>query len=112
VSAPLSFFAPELLAAKGRRASVLAGDPHDSTRPLVKGLAGGASVGSWACTAGAWDSPAPRTSTEFFYVLSGNGCLPPPSPLQLCPGESCLSVEPGSSPSTLDVGVSFVFTPN
>jgi uncharacterized cupin superfamily protein len=75
VSAPLSYFAWELLEAKGRRKNVDAGDPHDFTRPLVKGLAGGGSVGSWACTEGGWDSPSPRTSTEFFYVLSGNGCV-------------------------------------
>jgi uncharacterized cupin superfamily protein len=84
VSAPLSYFALELLEAKGRRKNVDVGDPHDFTRPLVKGLEGGGSVGSWACTEGGWDSPTPRTSTEFFYVLSGNGCvraLVSPSPV-------------------------------
>lgn len=73
--APLSYFALELLTPKGPRKNVDVGDPHDFTRPLVKDLGGSTSVGSWACTEGAWDSPKPRGTTETFYVLEGAGAL-------------------------------------
>ena len=63
--APLSYFALEQLVPKGRRKNVDTGDPHDASRPLVK--VGTASVGSWHCTEGGWDSAAPRPTTESFY---------------------------------------------
>jgi len=36
---------------------------------------GTASVGSWSCTEGGWDSPSPRTTTEAFYVFTGEGSV-------------------------------------
>jgi uncharacterized cupin superfamily protein len=39
---------------------------------------GASSCGSWACSEGGWDSPNPRGSTEWFYVLSGNGAVTDP----------------------------------
>ena len=71
--APLSYFALEQLTPKGRRKNVDIGDPHDASRPLVK--VGTASVGSWHCTKGGWDSAAPRPTTESFYVLTGEASV-------------------------------------
>jgi uncharacterized cupin superfamily protein len=71
--APLSYFALEKLTPKGRRKNVDNGDPHDRSRPLVK--VGTASVGSWHCTEGVWDSAAPRPTTESFYVLTGEASV-------------------------------------
>ena len=71
--APLSYFALEQLTPKGRRKNVDIGDPHDASRPLVK--VGTASVGSWHCTEGGWDSAAPRPTTESFYVLTGEASV-------------------------------------
>ena len=71
--APLSYFALEQLVPKGRRKNVDTGEPHDASRPLVK--VGTASVGSWHCTEGGWDSAAPRPTTESFYVLAGEGSV-------------------------------------
>mmetsp|Transcript_8934 Transcript_8934/g.22347 ORF Transcript_8934/g.22347 Transcript_8934/m.22347 type:complete len:346 (+) Transcript_8934:41-1078(+) len=78
--APAEYFAEHLLEAKGSRAAggslVDVGDPYDFSRPLVKGGSwNGASVGSWACTAGGWDSPKLRPTTEVFLVLNGEGCV-------------------------------------
>jgi uncharacterized cupin superfamily protein len=77
VHAPLSFFAPELLTPKGTRRAggslVDVGEPEDFSRPLWK--EGGASVGSWACTQGGWDSPKLRPTTEVFLVLNGDGSV-------------------------------------
>ena len=70
---PLSYFALEQLTPKGRRKNVDIGDPHDASRPLVK--VGTASVGSWHCTEGGWDSAAPRPTTESFYVLTGEASV-------------------------------------
>ena len=71
--APISYFALDNLTPKGARKNADVGDPHDATRPLVK--VGTASVGSWPCTVGGWDSPTPRVTTESFYVLSGVGAV-------------------------------------
>jgi len=35
----------------------------------------GATVGSWACTAGGWDSSTPRSTSETFIVLEGRGAV-------------------------------------
>jgi uncharacterized cupin superfamily protein len=51
------------------------GEPEDFSRPLARDLAGGASVGSWACTPGGWDSPKLRPTTETFLVLDGAGSV-------------------------------------
>lgn len=85
VREPVSHFALELLAAKGsRRASgslVDVGEPHDFSRPLATDADGkvmkwnGASVGSWACTPGGWDSPKLRPTTETFLVIDGAGSV-------------------------------------
>lgn len=85
VHAPLSFFALDRLVAKGTRRSqggaVDIGEPEDFSRPLAKDSEGkvqqwsGASVGSWACTAGGWDSPKLRPTTETFLVLHGEGSV-------------------------------------
>lgn len=72
VHAPLSYFALDQLEAKGPRANADVGQPHDATRPLVKGTT---SVGSWWCAAGGWPSPALRATTEVFFVFDGRGCL-------------------------------------
>ena len=69
---PFGYFAREQLDHKGPRTNVDRGDPHDFSRPMVKGMQGGrASCGSWACSEGGWDSPNPRGTTEWFYVFSG-----------------------------------------
>lgn len=70
--AALSYFALDKLKAKGPRANADVGEPHDATRPLTLGKT---SAGSWWCASGGWPSPALRTTTEVFYVLSGHGCL-------------------------------------
>jgi len=72
--APLDFFARDKLAPKSARANADVGEPRDSSRPLVA-VGGGVSVGAWQCGEGGWASPAPRTSTETFYVLSGAGSV-------------------------------------
>ena len=76
---PLSFFALNNLAAKGTRRSqgglVDIGEPEDFSRPLARDIDGCASVGSWACTIGGWDSPKLRPTTEVFLVLDGLGCV-------------------------------------
>lgn len=64
-----------MLTPNGRRKNVDVGDPHDFSRPLIKSPI---DVGSWACTPGGWDSPSPRPTTEYFYVLSGAGCVTDP----------------------------------
>ena len=78
VHAPLGFFAPELLTPKGTRRAggslVDVGEPEDFSRPLWKS-GDGASVGSWACTQGGWDSPKLRPTTEIFLVLDGEGSV-------------------------------------
>ena len=78
VHAPLSYFAPELLTPKGTRRAggslVDVGEPEDFSRPLWKS-GDGASVGSWACTQGGWDSPKLRATTEVFLVLDGEGSV-------------------------------------
>ena len=71
--APLSHFSIEQQTPKGLRANADVGNPNDASRPLVK--VGPVSVGSWSCTEGGWESPKPRTSTETFYVLSGEGSV-------------------------------------
>jgi len=85
VHAPISHFALNQLAPKGSRRSqgslVDVGEPFDFSRPLVPGASwSGASegnfrVGSWACTAGGWDSPKLRPTTETFLVLDGEGSV-------------------------------------
>jgi len=81
VRAPLSFFDLELLTPKGPRKNPDVGTPEDFTRPLAVVDDGrpaawsGATVGSWACTEGGWDSPKPRATTETFFVLDGAGCV-------------------------------------
>jgi uncharacterized cupin superfamily protein len=78
------------LALKGPRSNVDKGDPHDYGRPFVKGaLDGSAACGSWACSPGGWDSPNARPSTEWFYVLSGAGCVTDPdgTPHPFGPGD-------------------------
>ena len=82
--APLSYFALEKLTPKGRRKNVDNGDPHDRSRPLVK--VGTASVGSWHCTEGGWDSAAPRPTTESFYVLTGEASVITRSLISTVPG--------------------------
>ena len=78
VHAPLGYFAPELLTPKGTRRAggslVDVGEPEDFSRPLWKS-GDGASVGSWACTQGGWDSPKLRPTTEIFLVLDGEGSV-------------------------------------
>ena len=71
--APLDYFALDKLSAKGLRANTDVGQPHDSSRPLIK--LGDVAVGSWACTTGGWNSPSPRASTEVFYMLAGEGSV-------------------------------------
>ena len=71
--APLSFFALDKLTPKGPRKNADVGEPADATRPLVK--VGSASVGSWSCSEGGWDSPTPRPTTEVFYVFTGEGSV-------------------------------------
>ncbi|KAL1507810.1 hypothetical protein AB1Y20_007418 [Prymnesium parvum] len=85
VHATAAYFALDRLAAKGTRRSqgslVDVGEPHDFSRPLATDDEGeplewsGASVGSWACTAGGWDSPKLRPTTEVFLVLDGKGSV-------------------------------------
>ena len=78
-AAPLSYFALDQLELKGPRSNVDVGDPHDYARPFVKGaLDGAVSCGSWACSPGGWNSPNPRPSTEWFYVLGGRGAVTDP----------------------------------
>eukprot|EP00242_Pyramimonas_sp_CCMP2087_P006235 CAMPEP_0198201200 /NCGR_PEP_ID=MMETSP1445-20131203/3962_1 /TAXON_ID=36898 /ORGANISM="Pyramimonas sp., Strain CCMP2087" /LENGTH=479 /DNA_ID=CAMNT_0043871403 /DNA_START=51 /DNA_END=1490 /DNA_ORIENTATION=+ len=72
----LDYFAFDKLTPKGPRTRVHDGDPHDFTRKFT--AVGGAATGSWACTEGGWDSPAPRATTEFFYVFSGSGAVTDP----------------------------------
>ena len=71
--APLSFFALDNLTPKGPRKNADVGEPCDATRALAK--AGAASVGSWHCTEGGWDSPTLRATTEAFYVFTGEGSV-------------------------------------
>ena len=71
--APFSYFALDRLTPKGPRKNPDVGQPHDATRKLVQN--GAVSCGSWWCADGGWPSPALRTTTEIFIVLSGNGCL-------------------------------------
>lgn len=89
-AAPFSHFDMTQLELKGPRSNVDVGDPHDYGRPFVKGaLDGNAACGSWACTPGGWDSPNARPSTEWFYVLSGNGSVSDPdgTPHPFGPGD-------------------------
>ena len=89
-AAPGSHFDLTNLELKGPRSNVDKGDPHDYGRPFVKGtLDGSAACGSWACSPGGWDSPNPRPSTEWFYVLSGSGCVTDPdgTPHPFGPGD-------------------------
>jgi uncharacterized cupin superfamily protein len=89
-AAPGSHFDMANLALKGPRSNVDKGDPHDYGRPFVKGaLDGSAACGSWACSPGGWDSPNARPSTEWFYVLSGAGCVTDPdgTPHPFGPGD-------------------------
>ena len=71
--APPSYFARDKLTVKGPRANTDVGAPVDATRPLVK--LGDVAVGSWSCSEGGWLSPAPRTSTEWFIMLEGEGSV-------------------------------------
>jgi len=71
--APIGYFALDKLKSKGPRTNADVGQPHDATRPLIKGAA--ASVGSWWCAAGGWPSPALRATTEVFFVFHGRGCV-------------------------------------
>lgn len=71
--APLAFFDRENMTLKGPRKGADVGNPHDATRELTS--VGSVSVGTWWCGAGGWPSPALRTTTEVFFVLSGHGCL-------------------------------------
>ena len=71
--APPAFFAQEKLKVKGLRANCDVGEPIDASRPLVN--AGCVSAGAWSCTEGGWMSPSPRTSTETFYMLEGEGSV-------------------------------------
>mmetsp|Transcript_2997 Transcript_2997/g.11765 ORF Transcript_2997/g.11765 Transcript_2997/m.11765 type:complete len:384 (-) Transcript_2997:2002-3153(-) len=87
---PFGYFAREQLDHKGPRTNVDRGDPHDFSRPMVKGMQGGrASCGSWACSEGGWDSPNPRGTTEWFYVFSGSGAVTDPdgTPHPFGPGD-------------------------
>ena len=89
-AAPGSHFDMANLELKGPRSNVDTGDPHDYGRPFVKGaLDGSAACGSWACSPGGWDSPNARPSTEWFYVLSGRGCVTDPdgAPHPFGPGD-------------------------
>jgi len=69
--ASIDFFSVDKLTPKGPRANADVGEPHDSSRPLVK--VGPTSAGSWWCEEGGWPSPAKRATTEVFYVFSGRG---------------------------------------
>ena len=71
--APPSYFVRDKLTVKGPRANTDVGAPVDATRPLVK--LGDVAVGSWSCSEGGWLSPAPRTSTEWFIMLEGEGSV-------------------------------------
>lgn len=71
--APPAFFAQEKLEVKGLRANCDVGEPIDASRALVK--VGGIAAGAWSCTEGGWLSPSPRTSTETFYMLEGEGSV-------------------------------------
>ena len=87
---PFGYFAREQLDHKGPRSNVDRGDPHDFSRPMLKGMQGGrASCGSWACSEGGWDSPNPRGTTEWFYVFSGAGAVTDPdgTPHPFGPGD-------------------------
>ena len=70
---PISYFDIDKLTSKGPRKNADVGEPHDSTRPL--GSDGPLSSGSWWCAEGGWPSLTPRTTSEVFYVLTGNGCV-------------------------------------
>ena len=71
--APPSYFARDKLTVKGPRANTDVGAPVDATRPLVK--LGDVAVGSWSSSEGGWLSPAPRTLTEWFIMLEGEGSV-------------------------------------
>jgi len=73
--APLSYGAIDQMTPKGLRAGADRGTPEDFTRPLLKGIAGTSGCGFWACTEGAWPSSTHKPITEWFIVLSGEGCL-------------------------------------
>ena len=73
--APLSYFALDKLTPKGPRKNADVGDPSDATRGLYGSEDGAVKVGAWSCTAGGWDSPTPRPTTECFYVLAGAGSV-------------------------------------
>lgn len=74
--APGSFFAQDKLVRKGVRANSDVGNPVDASRGLVK--VGDVAAGAWSCTEGGWLSPSPRTSTETFLMLEGEGSVDDP----------------------------------
>ena len=90
--APPAFFAQEKLAVKGLRANCDLGEPIDASRPLVK--VGGLAVGAWSCTEGGWLSPSPRTSTETFIMLEGEGSVDDADGTRHCFGPGDLVVLP------------------
>jgi len=79
VHEPISYFSLDKLKPKGTRRSqgglVDVGEPEDFSRPISDGKWSGARVGSWACTAGGWNSPKLRPTTEVFLVYDGEGCV-------------------------------------
>ena len=71
--ATLEQFAITKLQPNGPRANADVGQPHDAS--LTLGQVGNIESGSWWCAAGGWPSLKPRTTTEVFYVVKGQGCL-------------------------------------
>lgn len=71
--APPAYFEQQKLTIKCLRANCDVGEPIDASRPLVK--VGGLAAGAWSCTEGGWLSPSPRTSTETFIMLEGEGSV-------------------------------------
>lgn len=73
--ASAEFFDVSNLAPKGPRPTADWGQPNcgDASRKLADD--GMLSAGSWWCSKGGWPSPNEKGATEFFYMISGHGCL-------------------------------------
>ena len=93
---PSSYFSYEQQTVRGPRANADVGTPVDASRRwLSKDIQNGqASCGSWGCTEGGWLSPKPRTSTEWFYILSGRGSVQTPDSREFRFGPGDLVVLP------------------
>lgn len=71
--AKINYFDLHKLTLKGPRGTADWGAPQDASRKLADdGMLG---VGSWWCSEGGWPSPNEKGATEFFYMISGHGCL-------------------------------------